>query len=139
MSNIQSKPPFGRQIPGPDPLSYNYCNSFLLKLEPNSRFLEPLNIFGVKLFNCIKEIKHLDLIKCLMSLIQKSGGHITLLISLKGDVVQASENLTCLIIRVSVLVSVGQFIHLSLYKLLIYLIFSHKAKKVKYITFYVLP
>lgn len=75
MSNKHS---VSRHIPeGPDPLSYSYCNSFLLKLEPNSRFLEPLNMFGVKLLYCIKEIKHLDVTKCLMSLIQKSDGHIT--------------------------------------------------------------
>lgn len=54
-----------------------YCHSFHLKLEPNSRFLEPLSIFGVKLFYCIKEIRHLDVTKCLMTLTA------TLLISLK--------------------------------------------------------
>lgn len=75
MSNIQSVDIFQKVLG--DPLSYNYCNSFLLKLEPNSRFLEPLNMFGVKLLYCIKEIKHLDVTKCLMSLIQKSDGHIT--------------------------------------------------------------
>lgn len=55
-------------LEGFDLLFYNYCDSFYLKLELNLCFLELLSIFGVKLFYCIKEIRYLDVIKCLMIL-----------------------------------------------------------------------